>query len=423
MPGEAGAISALSRIEGGYIHLRKPDAAPEQLEAWIRELLDAGADRECLTVHHNAGLAVKYSLGGVHFRYGDFHERVSLPGNIRRSVSCHSWSEVSDVADNADYLFLSPVFDSVSKPDYKGAVDITDAFERLSSTDTCTDAGACVGRKVVALGGVTACNLRIVRDAGFTGAAMLGAAWKFRADGSLDAEATTAYYGESLKQWRLSACRFQFISDGDLCTARAYLEGGGRWIQLRMKDTPPVEVVARGKEMLELCAEYDAVFIVNDDPLVAVECGAHGVHLGKGDMCPAEARKILGDNKIIGVTANTLDDIVRLGGKKFGGMGFGAIPVDYIGLGPYRFTETKKNLSPVLGIEGYKNIMNDLCACGISTPVVAIGGIRCDDIEGLMSTGVAGIAVSGTISSAADPCEESRNFSEKLRNCVNLSPD
>ena len=78
-----------------------------------------------------------------------------------------------------------------------------------------------------------------------------------------------------------------------------------------------------------------------------MKTGADGVHLGKNDMSPSDARKILGNGYIIGGTANTLDDIERL--IKEG--------VDYIGLGPFRYTETKKNLSPILGIDGYKKIL------------------------------------------------------------------
>jgi thiamine-phosphate pyrophosphorylase len=117
---------------------------------------------------------------------------------------------------------------------------------------------------------------------------------------------------------------------------------------------------------------------------------ATGVHLGKTDMPPAEARRILGDGFIIGGTANTFEDIRRLTDEG----------VDYIGLGPFRFTATKKNLSPILGLEGYKDILSRCRAAGIALPVLAIGGITVDDIPALMQTGVSGIAVSSAIRQA-----------------------
>jgi Thiamine monophosphate synthase len=89
---------------------------------------------------------------------------------------------------------------------------------------------------------------------------------------------------------------------------------------------------------------------------------------------------------------------------------------DYIGMGPFRYTTTKKNLSPVLGLQGYKGILGQMAAKGISVPVVAIGGITADDIEDVMQTGVSGIALSGTILRATDPVSETRQILQKIDN-------
>lgn len=129
-------------------------------------------------------------------------------------------------------------------------------------------------------------------------------------------------------------------------------------------------------------------------------CGADGVHLGKNDMPVDEARRLLGNDRIIGGTANTFEDIERLHRQ-------GA---DYIGCGPFRFTTTKKNLSPVLGLEGYKRIVSNMKAHGIDLPIVAIGGILKSDIADIMQTGVTGIAVSGGILNAESPTEEMKQF-------------
>ena len=177
---------------------------------------------------------------------------------------------------------------------------------------------------------------------------------------------------------------------GYLDGAEAALRGGCRWIQLRMKDESDGSVIAAGRQLAPLCRAAGATFII-DDHVALVDAG--GAHLGKNDMPVAEARRILGPDRIIGATANTFDDIAAA-------VASGA---DYIGLGPFRFTETKKRLSPILGLEGYRNIMAHCRRAGYSIPVVAIGGITPEDIEAIMATGVSGIALSGTILRADDP--------------------
>lgn len=182
--------------------------------------------------------------------------------------------------------------------------------------------------------------------------------------------------------------------------ARLALEGGCRWIQLRMKDATDGETRPVACEILKMCKEYGAKFIIDDRVELTKEIGADGVHLGKNDMPVDEARRILGNGYIIGGTANTFEDIERLTRQ-------GA---DYIGCGPFRFTTTKKNLSPVLGLEGYANIVDRMRKAGIKLPIVAIGGILKEDIPAIMHTGVTGIAVSGAILNADNPVEEMRRF-------------
>ena len=182
--------------------------------------------------------------------------------------------------------------------------------------------------------------------------------------------------------------------------ARLALEGGCRWIQLRMKDATDDEARPVACEILKMCKEYGAKFIIDDRVSLTKEIGADGVHLGKNDMPVDEARRILGTDYIIGGTANTFEDIKRLARQ-------GA---DYIGCGPFRFTTTKKNLSPVLGLDGYTDIVDQMRKANIALPIVAIGGILKEDIPAIMQTGVTGIAVSGAILNAADPAEEMRRF-------------
>ena len=191
--------------------------------------------------------------------------------------------------------------------------------------------------------------------------------------------------------------------------ARLALEGGCRWIQLRMKDAPVEEVIAKGKSLVDITRSYGAKLIIDDHVELVDEIGADGVHLGKNDMPVAEARAVLENTKIIGATANTFSDIIAA--VKAG--------ADYIGLGPYRFTQTKKKLSPVLGIGGYMDIMLRYDERELTIPVVAIGGITDADVAVLMSTGIAGIAVSGTILNAQDPVEATRKLLAEIENVQN----
>lgn len=182
--------------------------------------------------------------------------------------------------------------------------------------------------------------------------------------------------------------------------AKLALQGGCRWIQLRMKDAMEIDFLRAAKKLRRLCDEYHATFILDDHVEWVGLTGADGVHLGKNDMPVDEARKMLGRNKIIGGTANTFEDVERLFRQ-------GA---DYIGCGPFRFTTTKKNLSPVLGLEGYRDITAQMKVHDIQLPIVAIGGILHQDIPAIMQTGVTGIAVSGAILNAENPVEEMRLF-------------
>ena len=183
-------------------------------------------------------------------------------------------------------------------------------------------------------------------------------------------------------------------------SARMALEGGWKWIQLRMKEASPEEVKAVALQLKPLCKAKEAILILDDHVELAKKLEVDGVHLGKKDMPIGEARQILGEAFIIGGTANTFED-VKL---------HHAAGADYLGIGPFRFTTTKKNLSPVLGLEGYTSILAQMNEAGIRIPVVAIGGIVAEDIPAIMETGVNGIALSGAILQAPDPIEETKRI-------------
>jgi thiamine-phosphate pyrophosphorylase len=192
--------------------------------------------------------------------------------------------------------------------------------------------------------------------------------------------------------------KLQFISNqtnglSHLESIQIALEAGCDWIQLRIKDQPVEHVLQQATDAKIMCDQYQAKLIINDFPNVAKEVRAHGLHLGLGDMSIMEARKIVGSHTIIGGTANTYENIldrVREG-------------ADYVGLGPFQYTSTKQNLSPMLGLKGYQSVMNTLKRSGHSIPVIAIGGITVSDISQIMETGIHGVAISGSIIRSETP--------------------
>lgn len=193
-----------------------------------------------------------------------------------------------------------------------------------------------------------------------------------------------------------------------LTTIGKVLEAGVKWIQLRVKDLPEAEILELALAARMLCDAFGARLIVNDHPHIALLAKADGVHLGLTDLPVPEARKILGRESIIGGTANTFEDVLLR--VKEG--------ADYIGLGPFRFTMTKKNLSPVIGPEGYRLLMERAADAGIVVPVLAIGGITAADVPGLLRTGVYGVAISGALTFAEDLAMEA----QKLRSMIANEP-
>jgi thiamine-phosphate pyrophosphorylase len=192
--------------------------------------------------------------------------------------------------------------------------------------------------------------------------------------------------------------KLQYISQGNtieeqLLNIHNALDNGCDWIQLRFKNGSQHELHSLAERVKIICDVYLASYIINDNVHLAQELDADGVHLGLSDMNTKEARAILGKTKIIGGTANTFDDVVIQ--VKNG--------CDYIGLGPYKYTKTKENLSPVLGLAGYHSIIKRMTDQNIEIPIFAIGGIELENIDSLMKTGIYGIAVSGLITQSEDP--------------------
>ena len=199
--------------------------------------------------------------------------------------------------------------------------------------------------------------------------------------------------------------RLHYITANPL-HAEAACRGGVDWVQRRVKNKTEDEWKAIAEQTKAVCKKYGAKLIVNDSVKLAKLIAADGVHLGKEDMPPDEARALLGADFIIGGTANTFEDIQRLA----------LLKVNYIGLGPFRFTSTKTNLSPFLGLKGYVELMRMCAEENITVPVIAIGGIQLNDVDAILASGVYGIAVSSAISDTTDISEAAKLFFEKLKN-------
>jgi len=183
--------------------------------------------------------------------------------------------------------------------------------------------------------------------------------------------------------------KLHYISQGS--SPKEHLENiqkacssGSELVQLRLKNVSEKKCLKIAKKAREITSHFQTRLIINDYYKIAKAIKADGVHLGKTDFCPTIAREHLYTWQIIGGTANTLHDCETLISKE----------VDYISLGPFRFTTTKDNLQPVLGLNGYTAIIE---ALKTKTPIIGVGGITTKDVKDILETGISGIAVSGEI--------------------------
>lgn len=190
------------------------------------------------------------------------------------------------------------------------------------------------------------------------------------------------------------ALRLYAVTDRSWLYGRSFKEvlqealsaGGITCVQLREKHAAPEEKDALAREAQTLCAQADIPFLIDDDVELALRIGADGVHIGQEDIPCAEARRALGDQAIIGVTAKTLEQARKAEAE-------GA---DYLGVGAVFPTSTKQDTWTI-----DHEVLRQICAA-VSIPVVAIGGITADNACELAGTGIAGIAVVSAIFAQAD---------------------
>lgn len=402
IPDEADIINSLFREGLVCLHLRKPASAPNMLKAMLSKIEPNFMDR--IALHHHHDLAGQFGITRLHFTEKD--RKIASLKNLENlksegyllSTSIHELNEISSLSTLFSYTFFGPVFDSISKSGYKSALPLDFfLYEEIKRIP------------VIGLGGIDNTNLKKVKAMNFDGAAVLGTLWKNPPSAPTQFKKLKAQITQSPKgapylspgyhpgvqgpsTHKTMIDKLQFISNktkdiSHLESIRLALDAGCKWIQLRMKNESPENILETALEAKILTDNYQSKLIINDFPLIAKEVGVYGLHLGLNDMPIPDARKIVGNEMIIGGTANTLEDILNR-------IHEGA---DYVGLGPFRFTSTKQNLSPIVGLEGYRFLLSTLKELGYSIPVIAIGGINAEDIAAIKQTGVHGVAMSGSI--------------------------
>lgn len=182
-------------------------------------------------------------------------------------------------------------------------------------------------------------------------------------------------------------------------------EAGANWIQYRCLTKPDEEMIPEIHQVAAICDDWGATLILTDHYHLLDKVDAQGVHIEDMNADFSAIRDIITDEKTLGASANTFADVQRIARS-------GA--VDYAGCGPYAFTDTKPNDYPLLGVQGYLEIIKQMAESQINLPLLAVGGIKSEDVDDLMRTGIYGIAVSAAVNLADDPGEVFREIYKKL---------
>ena len=196
------------------------------------------------------------------------------------------------------------------------------------------------------------------------------------------------------------------LREGLLADTRAALEGGMTYVQMREKGDPMTEdeLLTEALALKALCEEYGVPFVIDDDVELAKKCGADGVHVGQSDMACVEARKALGERKVVGVSAQTVEQAVQA--EKDG--------ADYLGVGAVFPTGSKDDADDVS-----HDTVKAICEA-VSIPVIAIGGISKDNVGQLAGLGLDGIAVISAIYAADDLKAATEDLKAKTVDALNL---
>ncbi len=196
------------------------------------------------------------------------------------------------------------------------------------------------------------------------------------------------------------------LREGLLADTRAALEGGMTYVQMREKGDPMTEdeLLTEALALKALCEEYGVPFVIDDDVELAKKCGADGVHVGQSDMACVEARKALGERKVVGVSAQTVEQAVQA--EQDG--------ADYLGVGAVFPTGSKDDADDVS-----HDTVKAICEA-VSIPVIAIGGISKDNVGQLAGLGLDGIAVISAIYAADDLKAATEDLKARTLKALNL---
>lgn len=197
-------------------------------------------------------------------------------------------------------------------------------------------------------------------------------------------------YAVTDRSWLNGQTLFQQVEEA--------LHGGVTFLQLREKDLAEEKFKAEALKIKELCQSYDVPFVLNDNVKLAIETDADGVHVGQTDMNPGTVRTMIGQDKILGVTAESIEDALSAE----------AAGADYLGVGSVFPTSTKLD-ADLISIETLKEICS-----AVKIPVVAIGGITKDNLRQLTNTGIAGIAVVSAIFAQSNIKQATRELKDLL---------
>ena len=179
-------------------------------------------------------------------------------------------------------------------------------------------------------------------------------------------------------------------------------DGGARFVQLREKHLAPREFYREAQAALAVARERGAQLIINDRADIALALGADGVHLGQDDLDPVAARRLLGENFIIGYSTHSVAQAIEAA----------RLPVDYIAIGPIFATQTKENPDPIVGLEGLRRVRDSIDS---SIPLVAIGGITEMTARAALDAGADSVALISALLAAPDLiARRTREFREIL---------
>jgi len=182
-------------------------------------------------------------------------------------------------------------------------------------------------------------------------------------------------------------------------------EAGAKFIQYRCLTKTDEELIAEIHAIAETCDDWGTTLIIANHYHLLAEVDAQGVHIEDIQADFVFIRKEIGEGKTLGASANTLADIIRIAESSV---------VDYIGCGPFATTQTKPNNFPLLGVEGYRKIAEEMRLANITIPALAVGGVQLQDVAELIKTGIYGVAVSAAVNVADDPRVVIKEFRKML---------